>query len=88
MRKAIVFLLRLYKKFISPMLPPSCRFKPTCSEYAMEAFEKFGVLKGFYLSIRRVMRCNPYHRGGWDPVPDVFSFHYRPIPRTRGGSDE
>jgi len=68
-RKVLVALLRFYKRFLSPGLPPACRFIPTCSEYAMEAIEKHGALKGGYLTIRRLLRCHPFHPGGYDPVP-------------------
>jgi putative membrane protein insertion efficiency factor len=61
-------ILRGYRLLISPWLPPACRFTPTCSEYAVEAIERHGVLKGTVKAVRRVMRCHPLHRGGWDPV--------------------
>ena len=66
--RALVFLLKIYKKYISPMLPDSCRFEPTCSVYSMQAIMKYGFIKGTYLSIWRVMRCNPFTKGGYDPV--------------------
>ncbi|MBQ9281470.1 MAG: membrane protein insertion efficiency factor YidD [Treponema sp.] len=73
MRKIIVFILclpiRFYRKFISPLKVPCCRFYPTCSAYALESFEKHGALKGIYLSSRRILKCNPFHSGGYDPVP-------------------
>ena len=61
-------LLRVYKWAISPMLPPSCRYTPTCSEYAMEAIERYGVLRGGMKALGRVLRCHPFVRGGYDPV--------------------
>jgi len=64
-----VRMLKFYKRWISPMLPPACRFTPTCSEYSMEAFSKHGFLKGLYLTARRIMRCHPFNPGGYDPVP-------------------
>ena len=69
MRAAALFLLRIYKRFISPLLPPMCRFEPTCSVYTMHAVEKYGALRGTWLGIRRLARCHPFNPGGWDPVP-------------------
>ncbi len=74
MKKIIILLIRFYQKFISPLFPPSCRFYPTCSNYTLEAVEKFGVIKGLYLGFRRVLRCNPMNEGGYDPVPEEFHF--------------
>lgn len=69
MRTLIVFLLRGYKRFLSPFLPPMCRFEPTCSTYMMEAVSKYGVLRGGFLGLRRLSRCHVFNPGGWDPVP-------------------
>ncbi len=66
--RPVLAVLRFYKKRVSPGLPPSCRFQPTCSEYAYEAIEKYGIIKGGRLSLWRVLRCNPLAKGGWDPV--------------------
>jgi len=60
--------VRLYKYAISPLLPDSCRFVPTCSEYSAEAIERYGAVKGSYLSLKRILRCHPFHNGGYDPV--------------------
>jgi putative membrane protein insertion efficiency factor len=68
-RKPVLWVLRGYKTWVSPMLPPSCRYHPTCSEYAYEAVEKYGIIKGGRLGLWRVMRCNPFGKSGWDPVP-------------------
>ncbi len=68
-RSAAVGALRLYKRFISPVLPPACRFAPSCSEYAAEAIEKHGILRGGTLAVRRLVRCGPWHPGGYDAVP-------------------
>ena len=68
MKAALIFLIRGYRMFISPLLPPSCRFTPTCSEYAMEAIGKYGALRGVYMGARRILRCHPFHAGGYDPV--------------------
>jgi len=67
--KFAVFLLQCYRKFISPMLGHNCRFIPSCSEYAIEAYKKFGFIKGSYLTITRLLRCAPWSKGGYDPVP-------------------
>ncbi|MDR1108493.1 MAG: membrane protein insertion efficiency factor YidD [Spirochaetaceae bacterium] len=69
LRKGILVLIRVYQKVISPHLPASCRYVPTCSAYAYEAVQKYGVLKGLVLSIKRILRCHPFHPGGYDPVP-------------------
>lgn len=69
MRKFLIFLIKIYRKFISPLKPPSCRFYPTCSMYAIEAIEKYGAFKGSYLAIKRILRCHPLNKGGYDPVP-------------------
>jgi putative membrane protein insertion efficiency factor len=68
-RATALFLLRFYKRFISPLLPPMCRFEPTCSVYTMQAVEKYGALRGVWLGVRRLARCHPFNPGGWDPVP-------------------
>jgi putative membrane protein insertion efficiency factor len=70
MKHVMIWLIRLYKKFISPLKPPCCRFTPTCSAYAIEAFQKRGFFAGFILMTWRILRCNPFGRGGYDPVPD------------------
>ena len=64
-----VFLILFYRKCISPFTPPACRFTPTCSEYALEAFRKYGPFKGMYLTVRRILRCHPWGGSGYDPVP-------------------
>lgn len=69
MKRILIAIVRGYKKYISPMLPPSCRFTPTCSEYAVEALQKHGAWKGSLLAIWRILRCNPFCKGGYDPVP-------------------
>lgn len=69
-KKILIYIVRLYQKFISPLKrTSSCKFFPTCSSYTIEALEKYGAVKGLYLSVRRILRCNPFHKGGYDPVP-------------------
>lgn len=68
-RRTLQAPIRFYRKFISPLKPPSCRFAPTCSEYALEAIEVHGPAKGAYLAVKRICKCHPFHRGGFDPVP-------------------
>lgn len=69
MKKVILALIRFYQKGISPYLRASCRYTPTCSQYAVEAVTKYGALKGSFLAIKRILRCNPFFHGGYDPVP-------------------
>jgi putative membrane protein insertion efficiency factor len=68
MQKAVIATLRLYKRFVSPCLPSACRFSPTCSEYMLEAVDRHGVLRGVGMGLRRLLRCHPFHVGGFDPV--------------------
>lgn len=65
----VLQLIKFYQKFISPLFPSSCRYIPTCSEYAIIAIQKYGFIKGFFLATKRIMRCHPGHPGGYDPVP-------------------
>lgn len=69
MKKTAIALVGLYRKYISPLKPPCCRFVPTCSQYAIEAFEEWGFIAGLGLTVWRILRCNPFCRGGYDPVP-------------------
>ncbi|MBU2590853.1 MAG: membrane protein insertion efficiency factor YidD [Nitrospinota bacterium] len=68
MKRIIIALIRIYKTLISPILPPSCRFTPTCSSYMEEAVKKYGATKGVYLGIKRLIRCHPFCEGGYDPL--------------------
>lgn len=68
-REIILLFLKGYKKFISPFLPPACRFEPTCSVYMYQAIQQKGIFKGFYWGIKRILRCHPFCEGGFDPVP-------------------
>ena len=69
MKRVLLFLIRLYQKYLSPGLPRRCRFSPTCSQYALEALRKYGPLKGLWLTVRRLSRCHPWGGSGYDPVP-------------------
>ncbi len=69
MRTIALKLIRFYQIAISPIFPPSCRYLPTCSEYGYEAIEKYGIIKGGWMAFRRILRCNPFRPGGYDPVP-------------------
>lgn len=68
MKEILLILIRFYRRYISPLKAPTCIYTPTCSEYAMQAIEKYGVLKGGFMSIKRILRCHPLHKGGYDPV--------------------
>lgn len=68
--RSIVFVINLYRTMISPLRPASCRFSPTCSQYAVEALVEFGVIRGSWLTVVRLAKCGPWHRGGWDPIPE------------------
>ncbi len=69
MKILLTMLIKFYQKWISPLKPPTCRFIPTCSNYALEAVEKYGALKGSFLTIKRLLKCHPFHKCGYDPVP-------------------
>ena len=68
MKKIAILMINFYRLFISPLKPPTCRFMPTCSEYALQAIEKYGIIRGGSMAIRRILRCHPFHPGGYDPV--------------------
>ncbi|WP_413379743.1 membrane protein insertion efficiency factor YidD [Alkalihalobacillus sp. 1P02AB] len=70
MKKLFLLFIRGYQKFISPLTPPTCRFYPTCSHYGVEAIQRFGALKGGWLTIKRISKCHPFHKGGIDLVPE------------------
>jgi uncharacterized protein len=88
-------LVRFYQVYISPMTPPSCRFFPVCSEYSRVAFLRHGFLRGFWLTVARIVRCNPFNAGGWDPVPsrkgelpDTPSYYMRKPGMENDSEDE
>jgi len=68
-KQLVIWLIQGYRLFISPLFQPTCRFQPTCSQYAIEAIERFGVIQGGMLATQRILRCHPFHPGGYDPVP-------------------
>ncbi|SFL88438.1 membrane protein insertion efficiency factor YidD [Halanaerobium salsuginis] len=68
MKKSILFFIKIYQKIISPWTPNSCRYLPTCSEYTRQAVEKYGAIRGSFLGLKRILRCHPFHPGGYDPV--------------------
>jgi uncharacterized protein len=68
-KRIFIGLIKFYQRFISPLTPPTCRFYPTCSHYGLEAVTRFGALKGGWLTVKRIVKCQPFHSGGFDPVP-------------------
>ncbi|WP_081792036.1 membrane protein insertion efficiency factor YidD [Caldalkalibacillus mannanilyticus] len=69
LKKLFLAMITFYRRFLSPLKPPSCRFMPTCSQYAYEAISKYGAVKGGFLALKRIIKCHPFHRGGIDRVP-------------------
>ena len=69
MKSVLIAMIRFYRKYLSPLKQPCCRFIPTCSEYALEAVSKYGAWKGGWLAVKRICKCHPFHKGGYDPVP-------------------
>lgn len=68
MKHILIFIIKIYRKYISPLSPPSCKYYPTCSQYGLEAVEKYGAVKGGFLALKRILRCNPFSKGGYDPL--------------------
>lgn len=69
MKTVMLGCIRFYQRFISPLFPPTCRYQPTCSQYGVEAIQYHGAIKGGWLTLKRILRCHPFHKGGFDPVP-------------------
>ncbi|OJF97084.1 membrane protein insertion efficiency factor YidD [Alkalibacterium sp. 20] len=78
MKTFLLALVKFYQKLISPLFPPSCRYYPTCSHYTVEALEKHGAFKGIIMGVSRILRCNPFFKGGVDKVPDYFTMKRNP----------
>ena len=76
-KKIMILMIRFYQRFISPLFPSTCRFYPTCSTYFIQALEKYGVFKGSYLGIKRILKCNPHSKGGVDPVKTNLKGDYK-----------
>jgi len=68
--RGVIFLIQLYRHMVSPLRPATCRFVPTCSQYAVDALNEYGLIRGSWLAAARLAKCGPWHRGGWDPIPD------------------
>ncbi|PTX53064.1 hypothetical protein C8P63_12910 [Melghirimyces profundicolus] len=69
MKGLVLLLIRFYRRFISPLTPPTCRFAPTCSQYGYLAISRYGLMRGGWLTVKRIAKCHPFHPGGYDPVP-------------------
>lgn len=82
--RGVIYLIQLYRHTISPLRLPTCRFMPTCSQYAVDALGEYGLIKGGWLAMVRLLKCGPWHRGGWDPIPERRS----DTCESRRGSDE
>jgi hypothetical protein len=82
----LLSLIGIYRQYISPLFPPSCRFQPTCSEYALGVIERFGTITGTYLAIKRILRCHPFHQGGYDPIPSSLEDMVQPKSRKQKNS--
>jgi uncharacterized protein len=75
--RGLVFLIQLYRHMVSPLRPPTCRFVPTCSQYAVDALTEYGLIRGSWLAAARLAKCGPWHRGGWDPIPEHLPERHR-----------
>ncbi len=88
MKYLLMLPIRIYRRFISPLFPPCCRYYPTCSKYALDAIEKFGAVRGGYLGICRLLRCHPWARGGVDEVPEEFHWVRVRYPVSEQNTDQ
>ena len=87
--RIVVFVIQLYRHMVSPLRLPTCRFMPTCSQYAVEALTEFGLIRGGWLATVRLAKCGPWHRGGWDPIPERHPRdHQSPDPHAADGRNE
>ena len=90
--RGVIFLIELYRHMVSPLRLPTCRFIPTCSQYAVDALAEYGLVRGGWLAAARLAKCGPWHRGGWDPIPErqgkpTDIGRVRDVPATLGKSD-
>lgn len=83
--RGLIYVIELYRHMVSPLRPASCRFVPTCSQYAVEALGEYGVIRGAWLTIARLAKCGPWHRGGWDPIPERGERRRAGGPTTKQG---
>jgi uncharacterized protein len=92
--RGVIFVIQLYRHTISPLRLPTCRFTPTCSQYAVDALTEYGLIKGGWLAVVRLLKCGPWHRGGWDPIPERRGDAHESCgdaskyPMKPGGADE
>jgi putative membrane protein insertion efficiency factor len=85
--RAVIFVIELYRMYVSPMRLPTCRFMPTCSQYAVEALSEFGLFRGGWLAAVRLVKCAPWHPGGWDPIPERAGRAHRHNPEVHDAID-
>ena len=87
--RGVIFVIELYRTYVSPMRLPTCRFMPTCSQYAVEAIDEYGLVRGGWLAGVRLLKCGPWHRGGWDPIPErLTGVDRRAVDDVRGTRTE
>jgi putative membrane protein insertion efficiency factor len=84
--RAVIYVIDLYRTMVSPLRLPSCRFTPTCSQYAVEALSEYGLLRGTWLAVVRLAKCGPWHPGGWDPIPERPATSSEPSPDPSGAA--